>query len=79
MNLDTLQRAKSELESEAARIASAIRAIDELIGALGGPVPRLSAALPTKASKRRRAKWTPAAREAARKRMKAYWAARRKG
>lgn len=67
-----LERTLTRLEAEKSKIEREIRAVIAALTALGAPNARLAA-------RRKRRPMDPAERRAVSKRMKAYWAKRRKG
>lgn len=76
--LKSLQQALTDLEAERQAVDDAIRTINGLLGARGGGRVRVAVA-PGRASRnRKKPRWTPAMRQAARDRMRKYWDSRRK-
>jgi hypothetical protein len=77
--LKSLQQALTDLEAERKAVDDAIRTINGLLGARVGR-PRAAAAAPARGSRqRKKPRWSPAMRQAARDRMRKYWDSRRKG
>ncbi len=75
--LKSLQQALTDLETERKAVDDAIRTINGLLGARGGRGRK--AALPSRGGQqRKKPRWTPAMRQAARDRMRKYWDSRRK-
>jgi len=75
--LKSLQQALNDLETERKAVDEAIRTINGLLGARGGRV-RAGAPAPGAGRQRKKPRWTPAMRQAARDRMRKYWDSRRK-
>lgn len=73
----SLQRALRQLHAERSRIDRQISALTDAIGAIGAGARRARGAA-KRVVKRARRKLTAAQRKAVSKRMRAYWAAKRK-
>lgn len=84
-----LQKALDLLVAERKRVGEEMVALEKLLrrpaaGAARGGAKKRASAKPAKAAAtkkplpRKKPKWSPAAREAARQRMKQYWASRKK-
>ncbi len=77
--LNSLKQALADLQSERRVVEQAISTLEGLLGArrAGAGRARSAAAKPTGGRARRKPRWTPAMRQAARDRMRKYWEKRR--
>lgn len=76
--MQTIRETLQALIAERDRLNGAIEALEAALGALQGISTRGRGRRPAAEAERKKPNWSPAAKEAARKRMKKYWADRKK-
>lgn len=74
----SLNRALKQLHTERSRIDRQISALTDALGAIGGGAVRRARRAAKRSVKRARRKMTAAQRKAVSRRMKAFWAKKRK-